>query len=285
LASTRLERHINENLGKELELKIIPKGALGSEDDLLKMLDENKVEMALISFVIAAEKYPKMNLFSLPYAFPNLESAFHFLESPSGQGLVEDYNRETGLHWLSFLSYGVREFATTKNPILEPADLEGVSFRVPTNPIIRQTYEAFKAIPRELVLPDVLPALRAGRIEGTDIAVYPLWELGYHEVIRHISITGLFAGVTGFLVSNEFWNFLGQENQKELIALAEEAAQFGRVKDSELNAQAVHQLESAGLHIHYPDKSAFRDKVKPVWEAAKEWIRKDWLDELDQFWS
>ena len=285
LASLRLAQKLSEKTEDEWKLNIISGGRLGSESDLLRMVSENQIEMALISTVNTSEKFPKLNVFSLPYAFDTPDAAIQFLKAPMGKRLIEEFSESTGIHCLSFLTYGVRDFATTKRPILGVEDLVGLSFRIPPNPIFQDTYEAFDALPRKLDLHEVLPALRNGILDGTDIAPSPLWGLGYHEVIRHMSLTGLFVGIAGFLVSGSFWESLGEGDRAELIDSAHEAAAYALDVEAKQNNEAMENLKAAGLNFYYPDPTPFKSKVLPVWERAREWLEKDIIDELQTIGS
>jgi TRAP-type C4-dicarboxylate transport system substrate-binding protein len=281
LASLRLGQLLTEKTNNEWQLSVIPEGRLGSENDLVRMLVDNKIEMANISTVNAAEIFPKLNVFSLPYGFDSPESAFSFLDSPKGKQMIAEFSEDTKIRWLSFVTYGVRDFATTKKPILKVEDLSGLSFRIPPNPIFRATYEAFGAVPKELILHEVLPALNEGSLDGTDIAPNPLWGMGYHKVIKHMSFTGLFVGIAGFLVSGSFWDSLNDEDRKKLEACAQDAAVYCMDVETKQTAEAMENLKAAGLNFYNPDPGPFKSKVKSVWKKGIELIGKDIINEIE----
>lgn len=273
LASLRLGERVAAGTGGAVSVEIHPEGRLGSEEELYRLVREGRLDLALISTVNAREDFPRLDVLTLPYAFRSGEDTLAFLEADAGRELREAFRLATETSWLSFMTYGVRDIATTHRVVSTPDDLIGLRVRVPpNNPVFAATYEAFGAIPRPLVLHEVLPALEAGHLDATDIAPNALWRLGYHRVIRHMTLTGLFVGVAGFLASGRWWQTLPESVRSVIQSGAQDAAAYARIVEGAQTEEAMVVLEREGVVFHRPDPAPFRRRVERVWERVADTV-------------
>ena len=113
----------------KMRLEIYPNQQLGSEREILELLQIGTLDMTKVSVATLENFAPKTRVLGLPYLFKNRPHAFSVLDGPIGQELLDD-GIKYWLKGLGFYDAGYRSFYTIKKPILKPSDLKGLKVRV-----------------------------------------------------------------------------------------------------------------------------------------------------------
>lgn len=112
---------------------------------------------------------------------------------------------------------------TTQEPVHSPADLEGVKFRVMTNPLLVESYDAFGATPTPLPWGEVYGAMQTGIIQGQENPRFYLDSTKMYEVTNVITCIGHNNFTTATMANKDFYDGLSEEDQT-LIQNATDAA-------------------------------------------------------------
>ena len=115
-----------------LKIKIFPDGQLGSEREVLELLQIGSVAATKMSAATLSNFVPEYHLLGIPYLFRDKEHQFDVLEGSIGKSILEKGSK----FWLRGLCYydaGSRSFYTSKKAIRTPDDLKGLKIRVMNN--------------------------------------------------------------------------------------------------------------------------------------------------------
>jgi TRAP-type C4-dicarboxylate transport system substrate-binding protein len=71
------------------------------------------------------------------------------------------------------------------------------------------------------------------------------------------------------VISTVVWNSLSADQQELLQAAAREAEEEQKVSWKKASAEALEKVQEAGVTIYRPDRNAFAEKVRPLYEQFK----------------
>jgi TRAP-type C4-dicarboxylate transport system substrate-binding protein len=72
------------------------------------------------------------------------------------------------------------------------------------------------------------------------------------------------------LIGTYVWNKLSEQEQEWLSASVKESVKYQRMLWAEAEAEALREVQKAGVQIIRPDKSLFAEKVKGIFEGYKQ---------------
>jgi TRAP-type C4-dicarboxylate transport system substrate-binding protein len=157
---------------------------------------------------------------------------------------------------------------TTQEPVTSPADLNEVKFRVMTNPLLVESYQAFGATPTPLPWGEVYGALQTGIIQGQENPGFFLETTKIYEVTDVITCIGHNNFTTAVMANKQFYDGLSEEDQ-QVIHNATQAA-FDYIVDFQatLQEEALAAIKEAkpDMQINILDEA----QRQPFEEAAAE---------------
>jgi TRAP-type C4-dicarboxylate transport system substrate-binding protein len=167
--------------------------------------------------------------------------------------------------------FGARHMISDK-PIRTPADVAGMTVRVPPNTMWIETFKAMGARPTTVQWSEVYNALSQGVVAAAEAPYGSLWGARLHEVKKVISTTGHFKAITCWPINNGFFNRLPREVQTVLL---EEGAKGGIEQTRLTNAMEsdfAARFKAAGVTIvEDVDVAAFQKATVPTYSAFPKW--------------
>ncbi|WP_296700303.1 TRAP transporter substrate-binding protein DctP, partial [Algoriphagus sp.] len=124
-----MAKQIEKKSEGKIRVKVYPNQQLGSERELLELLQIGSLGMTKVSAAALEGFAPTMQVFGMPYLFRDDEHQRKVLEGPIGKQLLLD-GEEYWLRGLTYYDAGKRSFYTKDKPVETPADLAGLKVRV-----------------------------------------------------------------------------------------------------------------------------------------------------------
>ncbi|MDZ7691136.1 MAG: TRAP transporter substrate-binding protein DctP [Balneolaceae bacterium] len=115
--------------GGQLQIEVYPSQQLGTERELIELLQIGSLAMTKVSAAVLENFTPKARVFSLPYLFRSDEHRFSVLDGEIGRDLLLE-PQDSWLRGVTYYDAGKRSFYTKTTPIEDPEDLEGLKIRV-----------------------------------------------------------------------------------------------------------------------------------------------------------
>ena len=206
------------------EVQLFPYGTLGESADIMEQAQAGILQFVDQSPGFTGSLIPEAQVFFVPYLLPQDEATLQefFRNSKAINEMFPALYAEQGLELLTMFPEG-EVCMTTQEEVRSPADLEGVKFRVMTNPLLVESYAAFGATPTPLPWGEVYGALQTGIIQGQENPRFFLDSTKMYEVTDVITCIGHNNFTTAMMANKDFYDSLGDED-KELIQNATEAA-------------------------------------------------------------
>lgn len=268
-AMVKMSEDLFERSKGKLKLQIYPSQQLGTERECLELLQVGSMDMTKVSVGVLENFAPKMKVLGLPFLFRDREHSFSVLDGPIGQSLLNEGEQ----YWLKGLGYydaGSRSFYTMNKPVLEPADLEGQKIRVMESATAVNMVKALGGSPTPISWGELYTSLQQGVVDGAENNPPSFYLSRHYEVCKYYSLDEHTVLPDVLLIGTYAWNKLNEQEQKWLSESVKESVAYQRVLWAKAEAEALREVEKAGVEIFRPNKSQFADKVKEIYEGYKD---------------
>lgn len=260
-----LAKLVKERSGGELTIEIYPSQQLGTERELLELLQIGSVGITKVAASTIENFAPSYQVFSIPFIFKSDEHRFRVLDSEIGQQILRDGEA----YWLRGLCYydaGSRSFYTTEKAVHNPDDLEGLKIRVMESRSAMEMVSTLGGSPTPLAWGELYTALQQGVVDGAENNAPSFYLSRHYEVSKYYTINQHTAVPDVLVISTHIWNSLSAEHQTILQQAAIESAHYQKKLWAEATDKAMAAVTEAGVEIIFPDKKVFQDKVAPLYK-------------------
>jgi tripartite ATP-independent transporter DctP family solute receptor len=263
-----LAKRVEEKSNGKIRVKVFPNQQLGSERELLELLQIGSLGMTKVSAAALEGFAPTMAVFGLPYLFRDDAHQRAVLEGPIGKQLLLD-GEEFWLRGLTYYDAGKRSFYTKDKPVEMPADLEGKKVRVMESTTASNMVKALGGSPTPVSYGELYTALQQGIVDAAENNPPSLYTSKHYEVCKFYSLDEHAALPDVVIVSTKVWESLTEQEQQWLQEAADESATYEYELWAASTAESMRELEAAGVTITYPDKEPFRKAVEGIYTQLK----------------
>ncbi|MBT8416768.1 MAG: TRAP transporter substrate-binding protein DctP [Silicimonas sp.] len=249
------------------EVQLFPFGTLGESADIMEQAQAGILQFVDQSPGFTGALIPEAQVFFVPYLLPQDEATLQefFRNSKAINEMFPELYAEQGLELLTMFPEG-EVCMTTQEEVRSPGDLEGVKFRVMTNPLLVESYAAFGATPTPLPWGEVYGALQTGIIQGQENPGFFLDSTKMYEVTEVITCIGHNNFTTAMMANKDFYDGLSEEDQ-QLIQNATDVA-FDHILEYQagLQDQSLDNIKAAKPEMVINILS--EDERKPFMETS-----------------
>ena len=275
---------VKEKTQGRINIKLYPGVSLiqGDQTREFSALRQGVIDMAVGSTINWSPQVKQLNLFSLPFLFPDYAAVDAVTQGEVGKSLFATLEK-AGVVPLAWGENGYREISNSKHAIKSPADLKGLKIRVVGSPLFLDTFTALGANPTQMSWADAQPAMASGAVDGQEnpISVYQAAKL--HTVAqKHITMWGYMNDPLVFVVNKDIWNSWTPADREAVRQAAIEAskeeiaiARKGMVEEGKplLKEIAAHGVTITQLSP--AEREAFVKATRPVHDKWKNQIGTD----------
>jgi len=282
---------VRERTQGRINIKLYPGVSLiqGDQTREFSALRQGVIDMAVGSTINWSPQVKALNLFSLPFLFPDYAAVDAVTQGEVGKSLFQTLEK-AGVVPLAWGENGYREISNSKRPIKSPADLKGMKIRVVGSPLFLDTFTALGANPTQMSWADAQPAMASGAVDGQEnpLSVYMAAKL-YNVAQKHVTMWNYMNDPLVFVVNKDIWNSwtpadreivkqAAIEAGKEEIAIARkglEGADKPLLKEIAGHGVTVTQLTPE-------ERQAFVQATRPVVEKWKAQIGADLVNAAEK---
>ena len=253
-------------------------GSLIAQGSELESIASGDLEMSITSAQELAQFFPEFSIFATGYVHQNAAHQVAVFNDALMDSFKQKAEDELGVKLLAVMYLGQRHvnLRQTKEEltVMTPADLAGVNLRMPGTDAWQFLGKALGANPTPMAFTEVYTALQTGSVDGQDNPLPTVVDAKFYEVTNQIALTSHLVDLNYVAFSKAVWDGLTADQQATVQSAAEAAAESGRVKQLEKEANLVAFLEEKGLAIYEPDLAAFRSHVQSEYagsELAASW--------------
>lgn len=259
------QRVLEEKSQGSLKVKIFPDGQLGSERELLELLQIGSVAVTKVSAATLSNFVPEYNVLGIPYIFRDKQHQFDVLEGPIGKSILEKGSK----FWLRGLCYydaGSRSFYTSKKAIRTPEDLKGLKIRVTNNQMAIKMVNSMGGDATPLAYGELYTGIQQGVVDGAENNPPSFVSSNHYEISKYYTLDQHSSVPDVLVIGTKFWDKLSPEQKIWLQEAADESAIAQKIYWKESVQESMQVARDWGVEIIIPDKSLFAEKTKSVVE-------------------
>lgn len=255
--------------GGQLAVKIFPDGQLGTEREVLELLQIGSIAMTKVSAAAMANFAPEYKVMGVPYLFRDKDHLFNVLEGEIGEEILEA-GSEYLLRGLCFYDAGSRSFYTKEKPIKTPDDLNGLKIRVMNHQMSVDMVNEMGGSATPMAYGELYTALQQGVVDGAENNPPSFVTSGHYEVCKYYTLDEHSSIPDVLVIGTKYWETLSSQEQIWMKAAAKISVgaqkEYWRINVEE----CMIKLREANVEIFKPEKPLFAEKSKSVIEKFKQ---------------
>ncbi|PSL07587.1 TRAP transporter substrate-binding protein [Cecembia rubra] len=259
---------ISEKSQGRMIVKVYPNQQLGTERELVELLQIGSLGMTKVSSATLESFAPAMQVLSMPYLFNDDEHREKVLKGSIGKKLLLE-SEEYWLRGLCYYDAGKRSFYSKTKPVDSPDDLKGLKIRVLESNMATNMIKSFGGSPTPISYGELYTALQQGIVDAAENNPPSLYTSRHYEVCKFYSINEHTAIPDVVVISTKVWDSLDEEEKQWIQEAADESAEYQYKLWAESVELSLKEMEKAGVRITYPDQTGFRQAVEVMYDNFK----------------
>ena len=248
---------------------------LGAGGALVQAVQTGTIQCAQHSLSNFAPFASAVDLINMPYFCGSNQRFTNLVNSDAWKGEVHPGIEAAGFKPLFYVVIDPRVVAVRKggNKVITPADLKGVTFRVPGSKMLQQYYGMVGANPTPVAWGETPSAIKQGVADALDPSVGALFVFGFKDILSHVTFTQAVPDSQVYSVNLEWFNALPADVQEGIEFAGEMTAQQNLAKVPAARAHAMYELTKSGVEFH-----TLTDDQLAEWQDAGGYQRSEWDD-------
>ena len=280
LGMVRYADLVKERTNGRVAIQIHHSRQLGDERQVVEGLQLGTIHLTVTSTGPLGGFMPEMNVVDLPFLFRDGDHAYKVLDGEIGRGLLNKFDA-VGIKGLAFWENGFRHITTSKKPVREPTDMKGLKIRVMENKVHQAAFRQLGSDATPMAWGEVFTSLQQGLLDAQENPIPIIYTFKLNEVQKYVSLTGHVYSPAPLLMSKKTWDRMPPEIQKVMFDTAVEVARYQRGLIREQEQKQIGELRAKGMTIiEQPDRAAFREAMKPVFEQFQGQFGKDLVQRI-----
>jgi len=271
-----LKENIQNATNGKVYVKLAPGGQLGAGGALVQAVQTGTIQCAQHSLANFAPFASAADLINLPYFCGSNQRFTNLVTSDAWKAEVHPKIEAAGFKALFYVVIDPRVVAMRAGgagPVLSPADLEGVKFRVPGSAMLQQYYRMVGANPTPVAWGETPSAIKQGVADALDPSVGALYVFGFADILSHVTFTQAVPDSQVYSMNLEWFNSLPADVQEGIEFAGEITAHQNLSKVPSARNYAMAELRKAGVEFH-----SLSDDQLAVWKEAGGYQRSEWDD-------
>jgi TRAP-type C4-dicarboxylate transport system substrate-binding protein len=274
LALKMIGDRVAAKFGKDVDVKyvynIIDLGYRG--EDILWLVESGVLTLGYQSSSYLTDRVPELGIADLPFLFSDGAVARIKMDGRLGQVLAARIESKMG-YWIpGWFENGFRHISNRLRPIHVPADIKGMTIRVLPSKVQERTFELLGATPKVMDLSELLPAVKAERLDAQENPFANTVTYGVHKYHRFHTASNHFYLSRPIFVHRPSVDAWPKALQQEMQTAIREAVAFQRelhVKEEEEAMVAIRKEGGEIVELTPEQHQAFVDAVTPIYGEAR----------------
>lgn len=242
----------------------------------IDLIERNALTLGYVTMHVGV---PALEIAALPFLFSDAETARAAMDGALGKAAIDSIEASSNLKVLGFYENGFRHVSNAIRPVHSPEDMTGL--RIRTLAIETRPLELMGASPLVTSLPDVIPGLASGELDGQENPFENVMTYGMYKYQKYYTKTYHSYLSRPIFVNRETFESWPEDFRNELQAAVNEAIELQRgLHDrAEIEAEEVI-LESGGeiSDLTPEQRQRFVEAVQPLYLEAQTKYSRDLLN-------
>ncbi len=270
-------RELSDWSGGKLKMKIYDNAQLGTDLELIAGVQEGTLNIVNLvpSYQISA--VPEAALLDIPGFFDTTEEFNYFIDHYYLDTLQEFYHA-AGIRLLTCSAFTYRQLTSTRE-IASIRDLQGLQLRTMENKYQSAFWQFMGATVIPLSYREVRLSIQRGILEAQENPIEYMISGNLADVQGYVTLTNHVPMVSTYLMNEEQYEALSEENQELLQRFMDEMEEELRNREPEREEEILEELREQGITV--TEASAdIRQGIEEGGERVIEMLREDLGDEV-----
>ena len=247
----------------DIDVSVFPNSQLGKAAEAMEGIQLGTVDISIDALGALSAYHPAAGIDSMPYAFNDANHYMAVWDGPVGKEIKEAFATESNFRVMGHLFRGTREL-TSNVEVRSMEDLAGLKMRVTPIKERLETWKAFGAAPTPMAWSEVFTSLQQGVIDAQENPVAVALSQKLYEVQKYLILTSHMANGFTFIMNEEKFQNMSQQNQLALRGAALAAAAEFSAKVEADRETTIAKLKELGMEVIEIDQTPFREKAVEV---------------------
>ena len=250
-----------------VDVVIYPAGQLYNDKNMNDAIISGGIDLGLNSVGRWASIVPAMDVFDVPFLFPDYEKVDKAIDGGLGEKLGSELLKK-GVRPLIWADYGFVQFANNLREVKTPADFAGLKIRGYSK-YSSETIKALGASSATMGASEVYMAIQRGTIDGQSSGTTAMRDRKMYEVHKYLTVTNHASPEFILAMNEKVYAKLSDAQKKALNDAANEVRDDLRKNAKAEDLQALEDLKKAGMQVYVVPESeigAWREATKGVWD-------------------
>lgn len=270
---------VAERSNGAIAVRIFPDGQLGTIANALTGMQTGTIDMSVSGASMAESIVPELGVLGLPFLFSDEAVAEKVIDGEVGQALSAKLSA-AGIEVLGWSTWGWRVTETSKTPIREMKDFEGLKIRLPAGPVFADTFSTLGAIPTVVDSTELYLAVSQGTVDAFEVPFLSLVGSKWYEVVKYVTRTNHAYNPVWLAISKMRLQSLPAEQQTILRDTMNELQPEWRQAAASKSSEAEKFISDQGIEIIEIDTMPFREQLIPVYDRFKQKAGADLVDKV-----
>ncbi|MDT1060979.1 C4-dicarboxylate TRAP transporter substrate-binding protein [Paracoccus sp. CPCC 101403] len=259
---------VNTRTEGRLELEVLTGDQLGPQKKVNEMIASGATLVSATDYGQLSTFVPDVGVIAGPYVFKDVAAADKLFAAPVFKDMEAELEAKGFKVLMPSGLFGLRHVIGPK-AYRTPADMAGVTIRVPSSPVMVATFTAFGARPTELPWGDVYNALQSNVVDAAEAPFGSAAGAKLQETRKVISKTGHQMMFTAWVTNKAFFDGLDPADQQALLEEGQTIAKELTAMTLETDERYAKDLQAQGVEIVGDvDVAAFQDAAKNAFDAV-----------------
>jgi len=267
-----------KKLPGKVKVEVFPSSQLFGDAKEMEALLLGDVQLIAPSLSKFDRYTKKLQVYDLPFMFPNIDVVDRFQDGPEGQALLNSMTKQ-GIKGLAYWHNGMKQLSSDKDQLKRPEDVKGLKFRIQASDVLEAQFRAVGANPQKMAFSEVYQALQTGVVDGQENTWSNIYSQKFYEVQKTIAETN--HGLIEYMVitNAKWWDGLPADVRKGLEEAMKEATVYSNKMAAEFNERDKKLIAEAGKakiqQLSKDDLAAWQKAMEPVWKKFEPGIGAD----------
>lgn len=266
-----------------IHVVIYPNGMLYNDNNELKALQNNDVQMIAPTFSKMTKAIPSWEVLDLPYLFHTDEEVEDILNGHIGEQLLNQLNH-VNIKGLAFWNNGFKQMISEEKPLVQLEDFKHLRVRTMPSDVLQAQFELLGAKSVNTSFDELYTEIDNHEIDAQENTLSNIYSKGFYKVQNHITLTN--HGLLGYsvLMNEDFWNSLPQNLQDDVMEAMKEATEWNFQVAKEMNSKDLEKLKKQdNIEINtlsVAEQNKWKLRFKPLYSMYKNKAGATFLKEI-----
>ena len=259
-------KNVKEKSKGSIDIKVFPAGQLYTDKTMNDALMSGGVDMGLNTVGRWATIIPAMEIFDVPFMFPDYAKVDKAIDGGLGEKLTAELKKKNVVPVI-WADYGFVQFQNAKKAITKPSDFAGLKIRG-YSAMSSETIKALGASPVTMGAAEVYMSIQRGVIDGQTSGTSAVRDRKVYEVTKYLTMTNHAYPEFILAMNAKSYDKLSANQKKIFDAEAKAVQDELRANSKNEDLAAMEDLKKKGMEVYIVPESelqAWRDATKPVY--------------------